>query len=298
LTATRAQTPVIPATCTEWFDGASFVVQRTTTTSACAHSPDKPPPHPPFRLPLVFAGCNTCFVHPGLSGSCGNVKACGDQADSCVLAAPSCPPSVDGSSPDSPPLHRPSHIARPSDRPSARPRFCQRYADGTTCVASGSCTDVAGHPVPDSSGGSPTVLTSAEMPIGLQSCAECIADGRFYGAGICAAAWSDLDVDGAICSNTHGLAHGEECCDALAGGGSYSPGGAMSGLSSISVVGTVSFGGCDLEQLSMKCADVNPTASTFCSSMCRQMAMEMADDCSREGISIAADALSSNPCLR
>jgi hypothetical protein len=29
LTATRAQTPVIPATCTEWFDGASFVVQRT-----------------------------------------------------------------------------------------------------------------------------------------------------------------------------------------------------------------------------------------------------------------------------
>ena len=64
------------------------------------------------------------------------------------------------------------------------------------------------------------------------------------------------------------------------------------------MIGSGSLGGCDLSLLSMKCADTDPHSVSFCNSLCRQMAVSMADDCTSEGISLAADALATNPCLR
>lgn len=178
------------------------------------------------------------------------------------------------------------------------------------CVHQGSCVDAQNQPVADpsgcSTGGCETPTTS--VPIGQQSCSECVRSGKYYGAGVCAASWSELEVDGALCSATHGVGQGLACCEALAGsdGGSGSPSaagdaGGGGGLHAISMIGTMTMGpvgGCDLTMLSMKCADTDPSAASFCTSMCRQMAMSMADDCTREGIGLPSDALDSNPCLR
>eukprot|EP01043_Picozoa_sp_COSAG02_P025877 COSAG02_NODE_1469_length_12459_cov_25.847896_5_plen_178_part_00 len=176
------------------------------------------------------------------------------------------------------------------------------------CVYPGSCVNAQNQPVADPSacttGGCGTPLTVG--PVGQQSCSECVRAGKYFATGSCEASFIELEVDGAICSATHGVAQGLACCDSLAGGegdlshpaGTSTNAGGSGGLHSIELTGTVSIGGCDLTMLSMKCADTDPQSGSFCSSLCRQMAMSMADDCTREGIDLAADALASNPCLR
>lgn len=172
----------------------------------------------------------------------------------------------------------------------------------------GSCVDSQNQPVEDPSGcttsGCGTQL--AQVPVGHQSCLECVQAGKFYSDGACAVSFIELEVDGAICSATHGVGQGLVCCNALAGGGGASPapgashddGGTSHSFPLQSFSSGSRSGGCDLTMLSMKCADTDPSAVSFCSSMCRDVALTMADDCSREGISLAADALASNPCIR
>lgn len=143
-----------------------------------------------------------------------------------------------------------------------------------------------------------TLLAPAQ-PLGQLSCSECVGAGKFYGDGVCAehaADWMDPATLGVtICSATHGLVQGQECCDA------YAEGRVTGGSMHIHISGgggdisAESFGGCDLTQLSMKCGDVDPSSSTFCQSACREMAVAMTDDCSREGLSITQDALAANP---
>ena len=80
--------------------------------------------------------------------------------------------------------------------------FCERYEDGTICVHHGSCVDANNQPVADPSG---TPLTS--VPVGDQSCSECVRAGKYFSAGSCAGSWSQLDAGaGATCSATHGVA--------------------------------------------------------------------------------------------
>jgi hypothetical protein len=175
------------------------------------------------------------------------------------------------------------------------------------CVRHGSCVNAQNQPVADPSActteGCGTPVTVG--PVGQQSCSECVRAGKYFATGHCAASFIELEVDGAICSATHGVAQGLVCCDSLAGGvggSSYRAGTPTSddggGLHSIQMVGAGSIGGCDLSQLSMKCADTDPHSVSFCNSLCRQMAVSMAEDCTREGISLAADAVATNPCLR
>lgn len=146
---------------------------------------------------------------------------------------------------------------------------------------------------------SPFVTTTLQ-PIGQLSCSECVAAGKYYAAGVCAedtAHWTNPAALGvATCSTIHGLVQGQECCDAYAGGRT---GGSMhihiSGGSTSDISAGASFGGCDLTELSMQCADVDATSGTFCGSACRAMTMAMTDDCSREGLSITHDVLAANP---
>ena len=176
------------------------------------------------------------------------------------------------------------------------------------CAHRGSCVNAQNQPVADplactteGCGTPPTV-----GPVGQQSCSECVRAGKYFATGDCAPSFIELEVvDSAICSATHGVPQGLACCDSLAGGGGGSshPAGTPTsagggGFHSIQMIGSGSLGGCDLSLLSMKCADTDPHSVSFCNSLCRQMAVSMADDCTREGISLAADALATNPCLR